>query len=670
MDDRTTVMRRLAGIGIVLMGVSAAGIAGQWRNIGPDGGRVWTMAFAYSQPAVVVAGTDFGAFRSEDGGVTWMSAGLAGSFVYSVAVHPVDPNIILAASDRAIFRSVDGGATWGRATVDVIIGRVFDIAFAPSDPTVVYAATDNGVYSSADGGVTWQETPAFCEGYGRGLTTFVLPHPSNPRALYASGASVGMCKSPDGGATWTPLPGSGGAPWPARPVMDPDNPEVLFAINETGVVRSENGGQTWTQASTGIPLSGWGSIASLAWVPSNPPALLAVQSDGQVFRSVDRGATWAEIGPTPGGLWLYPSPSGRLLATGTVEGVLASADGGASWVPSSRGLTNVHVGAILDAGSDLLVGAGGLGIFSSQDRGTTWARGREGLPWQGGFEKPWFLPRQLLPSPWRPGRTLAVTTFGLFESSDLEHWDPLWQRDFVQGFAFQGGVDSRGVTILSQRSWHEGCGDLFTETAQGGAWASSWPPSQCLTGSLSGVAADPSQPRRVFVAQETQGVLRSDDGGATLQSCGAMVEPGYGVWINAISTGVVVGELWAFTEAGIFRSSDGCASWRPPSLGLGGDVYTALRYPGRPGLVFAGARDGVLVSHDGGDSWALLAGDRDVIQVQALVLSQDRRTLYAGTAGRGVFALDLGTMAPSVRRRLTRPAGPAAGAPREIRQSR
>jgi len=105
-------------------------------------------------------------------------------------------------------------------------------------------------------------------------------------------------------------------------------------------------------------------------------------------------------------------------------------------------------------------------------------------------------------------------------------------------------------------------------------------------------------------------------------------------------------------------------------LGLGGDVYTALRYPGRPGLVFAGARDGVLVSHDGGDSWALLAGDRDVIQVQALVLSQDRRTLYAGTAGRGVFALDLGTMAPSVRRRLTRPAGPAAGAPREIRQSR
>lgn len=670
MDDRTAVLRRVAGIGIVLMGVSVAAIAGPWRSIGPDGGRVRTMAIAPSQPAVVMAATDSGVFRSEDGGLTWTLAGLAGSEVFSVAMHPGDANTVLAGLQRSIVRSVDGGATWTPATVDPAVDRVFDLVFAPSDPTVAYAATDNGVYSSADGGSTWQETPTFCDGYRRGFTSFVLPHPSNPRALYVSGVSVGMCKSLDGGATWAPLPGAGGAQWPARPVMDPGDPETIFAMGGTGVVKSVDGGQTWTPAGTGITLARWESVVSLAWQPANPPVLLAVRSDGQVFRSADRAATWTEVGPTPGGLWLVASVSGRLLAAGRVEGVFASVDGGASWQPSTRGLTNIHVGAILDAGADLLVGAGGSGVFSSQDRGATWTLGREGLPWQGGYEKPWFLPIQLLPSPWRPGCTLAVTTFGLFESSDLEHWDALWEREFVGGFAFQGGLEARGFTILSRRSWHEGCGDLFTETANGGAWASPWLPSQCLVGELVGVATDPMQPHRIYLAPQSQPILRSDDDGATLHACGVMTDgSGWGPLVHAVSTQVVAGELWAFTGTGIFRSSDGCASWGPPSPGLTGDAYTAVRYPGRPGLVLAGARDGVFMSHDGGSSWALLAGDREVIQVQALALSQDRRTLYAGTAGRGVFALDLGTTAPVVRRRLAGPAGSSIGASRHIHQS-
>ena len=546
--------------------------------------------------------------------------------------------------------------------MDTVVYRVFDIAFSPSNPTVAYAATDEGVYVSADGGVSWHASAGFCHGYRPGLTTFVLPHPTEPQTLYASGASAGICLSRDGGATWTPLDGSGGAGWRVRPVMEPGHPNVMLTIADIGVVRTEDGGQTWSPSAVGIPLTGWQSITNLAWQPSTQAPAFAVRSDGHVFRSIDRGSRWTDVGPGQGGTYLAASQTGRLFLTGTVDGAFVSDDGGASWQSSSSGLTNVHVAAIADTGASLVVGGGGMGVFSSQDGGATWHLGRDGLPWSGGYERPWFLPTQLLPSPWRPSRTLAVTTWGLYESADLEHWDTVWQVDFLAGIDLTGGASQLGFAVLGQHDVHYTCSDLLVSTAGGSDWTSPWPANQCLASGLVGVAADLLAPPRIYLPQRGGRVLRSDDSGVTVLSCGPMVPPQtWGPGLNAVSTRVVAGELWALTEAGIFRSADGCQTWQPPSPTLTVPVLTAIRHPDRPNLVFAGARQGVLVSHDGGASWAALASHPDVIQVRALAFSQDGRTLYAGTEGRGVFALELGPGTPQIRRRLSSPAGPATG---------
>ncbi|MBE2257209.1 MAG: c-type cytochrome [Rhodobacteraceae bacterium] len=111
---------------------------------------------------------------------------------------------------------------------------------------------------------------------------------------------------------------------------DPGNVEMLYASGRSGgLLRSEDGGRTWQQASQGGP----DSFALLAVSPLEPERLYGV-ADG-VYASSDGGRSWTRRGDAPDKLMnIAVSPSGRLYA-GTEEGLRVSADGGASWRPAS-----------------------------------------------------------------------------------------------------------------------------------------------------------------------------------------------------------------------------------------------------------------------------------------------------------------------------------------------
>lgn len=110
-------------------------------------------------------------------------------------------------------------------------------------------------------------------------------------------------------------------------VVAPDDPEVVLATTEQGLVRSGDGGRTW-QTVAGAP-----AVAVLAWVSSG--SLYGVTSDGTVQRSTDGGATWGARGSVqaqPEALTVDMSGDNEVLYVAAADrGILTSADQGRSF---------------------------------------------------------------------------------------------------------------------------------------------------------------------------------------------------------------------------------------------------------------------------------------------------------------------------------------------------
>jgi photosystem II stability/assembly factor-like uncharacterized protein len=84
------------------------------------------------------------------------------------------------------------------------VDRVF---LAPSQPTTLFGLPGNdagGLFKSTNSGDTWQSMSA---GLSAGSCDIhvndVAVHPTDPNTIYAATMSLGVCKSTDGGTTWT-----------------------------------------------------------------------------------------------------------------------------------------------------------------------------------------------------------------------------------------------------------------------------------------------------------------------------------------------------------------------------------------------------------------------------------------------------------------------------------
>ena len=107
----------------------------------------------------------------------------------------------------SIMRSPDEGVSWEPVTPE-LHKDVHQVATCPADDNRVYANTQNGVYVSADRGHSWENR---IEGLPRRYGTGIAVHPTDPDLMIATvqngprGGGAWLCRSEDGGATWTEL---------------------------------------------------------------------------------------------------------------------------------------------------------------------------------------------------------------------------------------------------------------------------------------------------------------------------------------------------------------------------------------------------------------------------------------------------------------------------------
>lgn len=177
----------------------------------------------------------------------------------------------------------------------------------------------------------------------------IVIHPTTPSTMWVGSVGGGIWKTTNSGASWFPLDGF--APFMAIScmVMDPKNPNRIYAGTGeggffdtlqgssnlavpmgAGIFVTQNGGTTWTRlGSTAGP--DWLAVNRIAIDPNDSRVLLAGTMTG-IFRSTDSGATWSKRASFPAlDLDFHPTDSKQAVAGARDGYPYYSTDGGLSW---------------------------------------------------------------------------------------------------------------------------------------------------------------------------------------------------------------------------------------------------------------------------------------------------------------------------------------------------
>ncbi|MBK7336993.1 MAG: HYR domain-containing protein [Saprospirales bacterium] len=176
------------------------------------------------------------------------------------------------------------------------LGRVNVVAFHPFDPDIVYIGTPaGGLWKAVNQGGTWVPLTDHLPSIG---VSGIVVHPQNPNLIYiltgdGDGADtycIGVLRSLDGGLNWEETGLAFAVDQTRRGyklVMSPDNPNVLMAATNSGIYRTADAGATWTQEV-------FGSFVDIEFKPGDPSTVYAHTSNG-FYRSTDNGQSWNTI---------------------------------------------------------------------------------------------------------------------------------------------------------------------------------------------------------------------------------------------------------------------------------------------------------------------------------------------------------------------------------------
>ena len=170
----------------------------------------------------------------------------------------------------------------------------------------------------------------------------ILIHPTSTNTMWIGGVAGGVWKTLNGGASWFPLNDFMANLAVVSLVMDPTDPNVIFAgtgegesnidaVRGAGIFKTTDGGATWAQLSS-TATSSFYYVNRLAICPTNHLILLAATGTG-IWRSADGGISWSQRNSNSGMLDVAfdPSNGGNGIAAGNAGQLFYSTDGGVTW---------------------------------------------------------------------------------------------------------------------------------------------------------------------------------------------------------------------------------------------------------------------------------------------------------------------------------------------------
>jgi uncharacterized protein (TIGR03437 family) len=232
------------------------------------------------------------------------------------------------------------------------------------------------LWQSADSGATW----APMDNLPFALPQVILTDPTRAATLYVATGDLGVFKSQDGGATWTNSSSGIAATNITALAIDPLHPQTLYAATSStvyNIYKSVDGAESWAPIDSSAA-----AISQLAVDAQN--ANIVWEIGAGLRKSTDAGATWNAVTfpGTVATMLLDPRVSGNLFAISNPFfcGVFCGAnqppyfyrsvDGGADWIQGPLPAPNVS-GLYVDGSTNPSTVYDSL-FDRSVDGGVTW----------------------------------------------------------------------------------------------------------------------------------------------------------------------------------------------------------------------------------------------------------------------------------------------------------
>jgi photosystem II stability/assembly factor-like uncharacterized protein len=604
-----------------------------------------------------------GLYKSTDGGDNWTRIGLEGTeHIAKIVIDPSNSNTLYVAApgplwsdgtERGLYKSTDAGKTWSKILYINEKAGCADVAIDPSDPQTIYASTwefrrlpyafnsggnGSGMYKSTDGGKTWKELSKGLPPKPFGRIAFALA-PSSPKNLLAIVESneTGLFISADGGETWKQQ--SATANIVARPfyfstiVVDPDDPKRVYRP-AFQFSYSNDGGYSFADSQND---GGWlHSDMHALWINPKNTNQLYVGTDGGVYYSLDRGATWTFIQSLPVGQFYHVA-----VDNSTPYRVYGGLQDNGSWMaPSSApgGVSNA-------AWKPIYFGDGFWVQPDPSDPNIAYAES------QGG----------------EMGRVNLTTSKTVnikpqeVGSDDKLRWN--WNTPIVIGSKNKKNLYT-GAQFLYRstdqgRNWQKISPDLTTndkakqkQEESGGLSADNTSAENHCT--IFAIAESPLDENTIWVGTDDGNLQYTLDGGRTWTN----VSKNYAAagipaqtWVSSIEPSAfdkkVVyatfdNHMYGDHKTYVAMSADMGKTWKlfqsPEFTGFAHKIKQDLK---NKDLLFAGTERGLFASVDGGAAWFRMKSHiPDYVLARDIQIHPTTNDLVIGTHGRGVMIVD------------------------------
>ena len=256
------------------------------RSIGPAAmsGRITAIdVVANDRDVMYVGSASGGLWKSTSGGVNWEPVfdKEAAMSIGAVAIQQSNPSVVWVGTGEGnprnslnggygLYKSLDGGKNWKLMGLEKT-RNIYRIVIDPQDPNTVYVGAigspwgehpERGVFKTTDGGQTWEKILYVNERTG---CAELVMDPTNPNKLFAAmwehrrwpwvfksgGPGSGLYVTYDGGKTWDKRTDKDGLPsgdLGRIGIAISAKPEIVYALVESkknGLYKSEDGGFKW-----------------------------------------------------------------------------------------------------------------------------------------------------------------------------------------------------------------------------------------------------------------------------------------------------------------------------------------------------------------------------------------------------------------------------------------